>query len=73
MEENQINFFLEECLMTHLLQKNYVKLPNDFIENNQKMDINLLYRSSYKKYGLFISIKSIQVGLVRKSISKLFL
>lgn len=36
MEENQINFFLEECLMTHLLQKNYVKLPNDFIENNQK-------------------------------------
>ncbi|MCX6825432.1 MAG: hypothetical protein NTY80_04405 [candidate division SR1 bacterium] len=36
MEENQINFFLEESLMTYLLQKNYVKLPNDFIENNQK-------------------------------------
>lgn len=36
MEKNQINFFLEESLMTYLLQKNYVKLPNDFIENNQK-------------------------------------
>ena len=33
---NQENFFLEESLMFYLLTKNKVKLPNDFIENNQK-------------------------------------
>lgn len=36
MEENQVNFFLEETLMIYLLSKNQVKLPNEYIENNQK-------------------------------------
>lgn len=36
MEDNQINFFLEEILMMYLLTKNQVKLPNEYIENNQK-------------------------------------
>ncbi len=36
MGENQVNFFLEEALMVYLLSKNQVKLPNEFIENNQK-------------------------------------
>jgi len=34
--ENQTNFFLEEALMVYLLNKNQIKLPNDYIENNQK-------------------------------------
>jgi hypothetical protein len=36
MEENQINFFLEEVLVMYLLSKNQIKIPNDFIEGNQK-------------------------------------
>ncbi|MDB5260593.1 MAG: hypothetical protein JWN37_824 [Candidatus Nomurabacteria bacterium] len=36
MKENQVNFFLEENLMCYLLSKGQVKLPNEFIENNQK-------------------------------------
>lgn len=36
MAENQVNFFLEEILMFYLLSKNQVKLPNEYIENNQK-------------------------------------
>lgn len=36
MKENQINFFLEEILMMYLLGHNQVKLPNEFIESNQK-------------------------------------
>ncbi len=36
MGENQVNFFLEEFLMMYLLRKNRVKLPNEYIENNQK-------------------------------------
>lgn len=36
MEENQVNFYLEEILMMYLLSKNQVKLPNEYIENNQK-------------------------------------
>ncbi len=36
MGENQINFFLEEILMMYLLNKNQVKLPNEYIEGNQK-------------------------------------
>lgn len=36
LEENQVNFFLEEALMTYLLSKNQIRLPNDFIEHNQK-------------------------------------
>lgn len=36
MEDNQVNFFLEEILMMYLLSKNKVKLPNEYIENNQK-------------------------------------
>lgn len=36
MGENQINFFLEEILMFYLLSKNQVKLPNEYIEGNQK-------------------------------------
>jgi hypothetical protein len=36
MENNQVNFFLEEILMMYLLSKNQIKLPNEYIENNQK-------------------------------------
>lgn len=36
MEENQVDFFLEEILMFYLLTKNYVKLPNDYIQGQQK-------------------------------------
>jgi hypothetical protein len=36
MEENQVNFFLEEVLMMYLLRKNQIKLPNEYIEGNQK-------------------------------------
>lgn len=36
MKDNQVNFFLEETLMMYLLRKNQVKLPNEYIENNQK-------------------------------------
>ena len=36
MGDNQINFFLEEILMFYLLTKNQVKLPNEYIENQQK-------------------------------------
>ena len=36
MEENQVNYFLEEILMMYLLTKNRVKLPNEYIEGNQK-------------------------------------
>lgn len=34
--DNQVNFFLEEILMMYLLSKNQIKLPNEYIENNQK-------------------------------------
>jgi hypothetical protein len=36
MGDNQINYFLEEALMFYLLTKNQVKLPNEYIENQQK-------------------------------------
>ncbi len=36
MEDNQVNFFLEEVTMMYLLSKNQVKLPNEYVENNQK-------------------------------------
>lgn len=36
MEDNQVNFFLEEILMFYLLTKNQIKLPNDYIEGHQK-------------------------------------
>jgi hypothetical protein len=36
MEDNQVNFFLEEILMMYLLSKNQIKLPNDYIEGHQK-------------------------------------
>lgn len=36
MGENQVNFFLEEILMFYLLTKNEVKLPNEYIEGQQK-------------------------------------
>jgi hypothetical protein len=36
MGDNQVNFFLEEILMMYLLTKNRVKLPNDYIEGQQK-------------------------------------
>ncbi len=36
MEDNQVNFFLEEVLMMYLLSKNQIKLPNEYIEGNQK-------------------------------------
>jgi hypothetical protein len=34
--DNQVNFFLEETLMMYLLSKNQIKLPNEYIEGNQK-------------------------------------
>ncbi|MCA9356819.1 hypothetical protein H6784_02540 [Candidatus Nomurabacteria bacterium] len=36
MEDNQINFFLEEFLMCYLASKGQIKLPNEYIENQQK-------------------------------------
>jgi hypothetical protein len=36
MQDNQVNFFLEEVLMMYLVSKNAVKLPNEYIEGNQK-------------------------------------
>lgn len=36
MEENQVNFFLEEALMFYMIQKNQVKLPNEYIEGHQQ-------------------------------------
>lgn len=36
IEDNQVNFFLEEVLVMYLLSKNEIKLPNEFIEGNQK-------------------------------------
>lgn len=36
MQENQINFFLEEFLMCYLVSRGQVKLPNEYIENQQK-------------------------------------
>ena len=36
MKDNQVNFFLEEILMFYLLSNNQIKLPNEYIENNQK-------------------------------------
>lgn len=36
MGENQVNYFLEEHLMIYLLMKGRIKLPNEYIENNQK-------------------------------------
>jgi len=36
MKDNQVNFFLEEILMFYLMNKNQVKLPNEFIEGQQK-------------------------------------
>jgi hypothetical protein len=36
MKENQVNYFLEESLMIYLLNRNLIKLPNEYIENNQK-------------------------------------
>jgi len=36
MGKNQVSFFLEEALMIYLLNKNQIKLPNEYVENNQK-------------------------------------
>ncbi len=36
MNENQVNFLLEEILMFYLLTKNQIKLPNEYIEGQQK-------------------------------------
>lgn len=36
MEDNQINYFLEEFLMCYLLSKGEVKIFNEYIENQQK-------------------------------------
>lgn len=36
MGDNQVSFFLEEILMFYLLTKNEIKLPNDYIEGQQK-------------------------------------
>lgn len=36
MGDNQVNFFLEEILMFYLMTKNQIKLPNDYVEGQQK-------------------------------------
>ncbi len=36
LKENQINFILEEAVMLYLLTKNQIRLPNEYIENQQK-------------------------------------
>lgn len=36
IEDNQVDFFLEEILMFYLLTKNQIKLPNEYIEGEQK-------------------------------------
>ena len=36
IEANQVNFFLEETLMMYLTMKNQVKLPNEYIDGQQK-------------------------------------
>lgn len=36
MGENQANFYLEEILMFYLVTHNKIKLPNEYIENQQK-------------------------------------
>lgn len=36
MGDSQVSFFLEEILMFYLLTKNEIKLPNDYIEGQQR-------------------------------------
>jgi hypothetical protein len=36
VKDNQVNFFLEEVLMMYLISKNQIKLPNEYVENQQK-------------------------------------
>jgi len=36
VDDNQVNYFLEESLMIYLLNKNQIKLTNEYIENNQE-------------------------------------
>ncbi|MFH0714996.1 MAG: hypothetical protein V1847_04270 [Candidatus Diapherotrites archaeon] len=36
LDENQVNFFLEEIVMTYLIQKGKVRLRNDFVEDHEK-------------------------------------
>ena len=36
MKDKQVDFFLEEVLMFYLLTKNQVKLPNEYIQGQQK-------------------------------------
>lgn len=36
MGENQVNFLLEEALMTYLLSHNEIKVPNEYIQGNQR-------------------------------------
>ncbi len=40
MEENQVNFFLEESLMLYLLAHNEINLANEYVEGNQKWILN---------------------------------
>lgn len=55
MGNNQINFFLEEILMFYLLAKNQVKLPNEYIENNQKW-ILLCYPGRPLKSAIYLNL-----------------
>jgi hypothetical protein len=54
MEENQVNFFLEEALLFYLISKGQVKLPNEYIENNQKW-VLLCYSGKPLKSIVYIS------------------
>jgi hypothetical protein len=53
MEENQVNFFLEETLMFYLLMKNQIKLPNEYIQENQKW-ILLCYPGRPMKSSVYL-------------------
>lgn len=39
MGENQANFFLEEALMSYLISKNKIKIPNEYIQGNQRWNL----------------------------------
>lgn len=36
LNENQVSFFLDEILMTQLIMKGIISIPNDYIQNHQK-------------------------------------
>lgn len=57
-DENQINFFLEEALLFYLVQKNQVRLPNEYIENQQKW-VLICYPGKALKTIVYVSLLNI--------------